>query len=170
MAKPKQNKDTKPEGSGFSPTTTQIIVALIGAITTIIITVMAMPSVNKWLQSLTEPSPTPVLPTTTPVPFARVQSLDVIQDGNIIDTLAPDGKMTLPVGSNVIFRVNVITKTDVNDLVFSWEFCRPDKNTKGQGAVEIPYKVSQDGDDCITVKIERGGQILTIAHFLVSTE
>jgi hypothetical protein len=111
-----------------------------------------------------------VRPTVTPVPFAAIQSINVTDEQNNTITLNPGGKIILTPGANVVIKVNVITNTDLNALIFGWEFCHPEKNTKGQAAVQIPYQLSEDGEDCITVKIEGGGTFLDTAHFFISSE
>ena len=171
MTKPGQKKHPK-SAKGCAPTTLPITLALITLIGTFVTAMFASPAFNTWVQSIIKSDPTSVLPTATPIPFARIQSLDVIQDGTLISTVNPGNEILLSTGSSMIFQVNVITKTNPDELVFRWEFCRTENNsnTIGQGAIEIPYKISEEGVDCIKVKIERGGQYLDTANFQIRTE
>ena len=150
-----------------SPNTT-LIVTVITALTTIIGAILASPILVPWFESVTAPRPTAVLLTATPIPYARIQSLDVIQDGSLLGTVNPGQAINVTAGSNVIVKVNTISNPDQADLVFVWEFCEPGNDVKGQGAVEIPYRVGAKGQDCLVIKIEKGGEVLDIARFLVS--
>lgn len=170
---PEPKHDTKPERQPEKPKKPRkrrnsldptIIVAIIAALGGIIVAV-----INPQILSSIFPPPA-ATPTATPIPFAGIQSLDVIQNGTTTNTLNPGEKIILTSGANVLLKVNFISNTDVNNLVFHWEFCHPEKNTKGQGTVEIPYKLSEDGKDCIKVKIEREGQFLDVSNFFVSTK
>jgi hypothetical protein len=113
---------------------------------------------------------TPVTPTAISVPFARIQSLNIIREDGTTETVNLGEKIVLPIGSNVMIQVNFVTNTGKENLVVHWEFCHPEKNTRGQGAVEIPYELSEEGTDCINVKIERDGQFLHTANFFVNAE
>jgi hypothetical protein len=113
---------------------------------------------------------TPVTPTATSVPFARIQSLNIIHEDGTTETVNLGEKIILPIASNVMIQVNFVTNTGKENLVVHWEFCHPEKNTRGHGAVEIPYKLSEEGTDCINVKIERDGQFLHTANFFVNAE
>jgi len=150
------------------PNNTAIILALISALATIIVGFLASPYLEKWF--LTEPSPPPVLLTATPVPYARVQSLEVRQGGIVIDQVNPGAVLVLTPGISIVARVNMISNTDAADLVFIWEFCHPENNARGQGAIEIPYTARMEGQDCISIKIEKGGEFLDTAHFFISPE
>jgi hypothetical protein len=104
------------------------------------------------------------------VPYARVQSFDVIKDGKIIDTLNPNEKTMLSVGWNVTAKINFVSNVDLENLIFIWEFCNPGNNLIGQSAVEVPFSVSEKGQDCIQVKIMKGDEFLDTAHIFISIQ
>jgi len=159
----------KPRPKKYSKAVNQaIILALIGLIGTIFTALFTSPAFNTWLQTLRKYDSTPVLPTATPIPYARIQSLDVImKDGNVIGNVNPDGIIVLTAGWNVTDKVNIITNLDLKNLIVVWEFCHPENNVTGQGAIEIPYILSKGGQDCITIKIKQGEKFLDTAHFFV---
>lgn len=144
-----------------------ILPVLIPALATIIVAVISSPLWFQSIQSFFQPTPTP---TATPIPFAQIQSLDVIHAGGSTETVDPDKNFVLPAGSNVNVRVHVISNIPVEDLVFLWDFCDSVNDVRGQGASEIPYRLRANGQDCITVKIEGGGAILDTAYFFVTIE
>jgi hypothetical protein len=162
--------NTPPSPAPVNNSSTPIIVALIGGAVTILTAIIALfqnPQILTSIQNRIMP-PTPVVATATPVPFARIQSLEVIQGETVVQNVDPDGSFSLPTGSSVNLRVNVISNTDIKDLLFLWEFCDSVNDAKGQGAIEIPYRFRAKGQDCITVKIQGGSGFLDKADFFVS--
>lgn len=140
------------------------IAGLLGAITAFIVgVVFTWPKPNIFFPA----TPTTHGSTETLIPYAQIQSLEVIQDGNII-TKNPGETIDLTMGANVIIKANLIANTSLDDLVFHWDFCHKEKNKAGQGVIEISYLASEMGMDCINVKIEKGGQYLDTANFWVS--
>jgi len=142
---------------------------IIVAIITLIGVIITSQGFTTWFTTITN-NPTPVLSTSTPIPFARIISLDIMENGNIIETVYPKEKKVLPPSQNLFLKLNVNTNTGFNDLIFTWEFCHPEKNLKGQDAGEIPYTLSAREVDCITVTIMKGGERLNTANFFISGE
>lgn len=113
----------------------------------------------------------PIKASPTPVPYARIQSLDIIESEEVINTVYPNDEYhVLAPSKNLRIKLNVNTNTDFKDLIFIWEFCHPGKNLIGQGAAEIPYTLSAREADCITVTIMKGGERLNTANFFISGE
>ena len=169
VSEPEKPKKPRKHRNSIDPTILVAIVTTVGGIIVAVIALLQSESFLSWVQNIVSP-PTLVSPTPTAVPYARVQYLDVIEGGKPINTIDPGGNIPLAPGSNVILKLKVVTNTSLDDLVFHWEFCHVEKNTKGQGAIEIPYQSSTDGADCVRVKIEKGGQYLENVRFLVSTD
>ena len=165
--KPRHGKHTK-QASRARPRWVDpaIIVALIGLIGTIITVSLPSPFFSTLIQRIYPP--TSVLPTATPIPFARIQSLDVIHEDDFTETINPLGEIKLAAGENVLFKVNLITNTEIDALVFHWDFCHDENSTIGQAAIQIPYQLNDNENDCIIVKIERGGEFLNKVDFFIN--
>ena len=143
------------------------IATLLGAITAFIVSVIfALPKPNIFFPA----TPTPITfgSTATSISYARIQSLSIMKDGSLIESVNPGGSIVLTKGWNVDIRVNFISNTNDNDLTFSWEFCHQEYNFVGQGAVKTPYTLSVEGVDCIGVTILKGGKILDNSKFPVT--
>lgn len=166
-AKPKHKTNHEPRtekpAQSANPT---IVVAVITGVVTVIVALINVLN-PQFITSLMQFG---ARPTATPIPFARVQTIEVIHASGSTESINPNGTITLEAGANVLIKANVVTNTDLNALIFSWEFCHPEKNTKGQGAVQIPYQLSADGKDCISIKIAGGGVFLDKADFFVSQQ
>jgi len=89
-----------------------------------------------------------------------------VKDGNVIGTLNAGERKDLAMGGAVLIKVNVIPNKNLDDLIFSWEFCDKEYNLIGQGAFETTYNLIE-GVNCITVTITEGGNFLTKADFFV---
>jgi len=122
---------------------------IIVAIITLIGVIITSQGFTTWFTTITN-NPTPLLSTSTPI--------------------YPKEKKVLPPSQNLFLKLNVNTNTGFNDLIFTWEFCHPEKNLKGQDAGEIPYTLSAREVDCITVTIMKGGERLNTANFFISGE
>jgi len=138
-----------------------ISIAIITAIGSIIVAVIA---ISPLLGSFFHPAV--ISPTPTSIPYARIQSLEVFKEGNIITTFEPGESITLTTGGNLVLRVNVISNTALNDLIFNWEFCNQVNGISGYGVIEVPYTLS--GLDCIQIKIEHEGASLDVARFFAN--
>jgi hypothetical protein len=170
------NNEPKPiKRRRIEPPITVAIIGLVSAITVAIIglvgAIIARPDLDLFEIISHITNPTTSSPIATPVPFAVITSLDILESGNVIDTVyQTDKDNVLPPSQNLFMKVNINTNVDLSDLVFRWDFCHSKKNIEGQGAVEIPYTLSEREVDCVTVTLMRGGERLNTANFFISGE